>query len=119
MKTTVQTSRGPVRFHSVGSPIAGIEAPARNETAAQPAHTPIIAGWRKCGGVSFSRERVFSPTITAYVTKHSSCYKTAFRAWITEGKESREYVGRGALQAAKKGAEELARAALALSQSAQ
>ena len=24
MKTTIQTSRGPVRFHSVGSPIIGI-----------------------------------------------------------------------------------------------
>jgi len=26
MKTTIQTSRGPVRFHSVGEPIAGIPA---------------------------------------------------------------------------------------------
>lgn len=33
MKTTIQTSRGPVRFHSVGEPIAAIEA-------APAAHTP-------------------------------------------------------------------------------
>ncbi len=26
MKTTIQTSRGPVRFHSVGEPIVGIPA---------------------------------------------------------------------------------------------
>jgi len=35
MKTTIQTSRGPVRFHSVGEPIEGIPAdignPAKNE----------------------------------------------------------------------------------------
>lgn len=36
MKTTVQTSRGPVRFHSVGKPIAEIPAYPRHEAKAQP-----------------------------------------------------------------------------------
>jgi len=37
MKTTVQTSRGPVRFHSVGEPIIGIQS---QSPAAEARHTP-------------------------------------------------------------------------------
>ena len=32
MNVTINTSRGPVRFHSVGSPIAGIPAKNTNDT---------------------------------------------------------------------------------------
>lgn len=40
MKTTVQTSRGPVRFHSVGEAIAGI--PTQPLAAGEAAHTPTL-----------------------------------------------------------------------------
>ena len=39
MKTlTVQTSRGPVRFHSVGAPIVAIETPAAKKARAAAVH---------------------------------------------------------------------------------
>ena len=40
MKTTVQTSRGPVRFHSVGEPIIGIPATQPLHTP-EPCHSPV------------------------------------------------------------------------------
>ncbi len=46
MKTTVQTSRGPVRFHSVGEPIVGIPAKTPNASPiAQHTPGPLPAHW--------------------------------------------------------------------------
>ena len=64
MKTTVQTPRGPVRFHSVGEPIAGIPAPISG-------HSPLpwsVGGHPKDTSGTNWREILFpSPFGPAYV----------------------------------------------------